>query len=219
MAKSLQLCALAVLGMSLSLGQEQPKDTLEYQYPTEIVVTAPRISAPLKEVPFPASVVGPATLRQLPRTISMDEPLKLVPGVKVDNQSNGERIHLTIRGQGILTERGIRGIRILYDGIPLNDPTGFAPDLFDVDLNTVDRIEVLRGCGASLYGGSASGGILNVVSRSSPPAPLFGEAGAVYGSNNFWKGGGQFGGNFNSLREGNVYADRFSQPHADRWMD
>ena len=42
----------------------------------------------------------------MPRTIGIDEVLKLVPGVKVDNQADGERVHLSIRGQGILTERG-----------------------------------------------------------------------------------------------------------------
>lgn len=190
---------ITAMSVSLSLAQEQRKDTVAYQYPTEIVVTAPRISAPLKEVPFSASIVSRATVRDLPRSISIDEPLKLVPGVKVDNQSNGERVHLSIRGQGILTERGIRGIRILYDGIPLNDPTGFAPDLFDVDFSGVDRIEVLRGAAASLYGGSASGGIVNIVSRNSPAVPLFGEAHATYGSNNFWKGYGEVGGNLNTL--------------------
>jgi iron complex outermembrane recepter protein len=184
---------------SLSLAQEQRKDTVEYQYPAEIVVTAPRISIPLREIPFSASVVSRSTMRELPRSISIDEPLKLVPGVKVDNQSNGERVHLSIRGQGILTERGIRGIRILYDGIPLNDPTGFAPDIFDVDFNGVDRIEVLRGAAASLYGGSASGGIVNIVSRISPAVPLIGEADATFGSNNFWKGYGEVGGSLNTL--------------------
>ncbi len=56
-----------------------------------------------------------------------------MPGVKVDNQADGERVHLSIRGQGILTETGIRRIKVVLDGLPLNDPTGFAPDLFDVD--------------------------------------------------------------------------------------
>ena len=162
-------------------------------------MTAPRMTLPLAEVPFSASVVDQSTLRDLPRSIAIDEPMKLVPGVKIDNQANGARVHLSIRGQGILTERGIRGIKILYDGIPVNDPTGFAPDFFDVDFHTVDRIEVLRGAAASLYGGSASGGIINILSRNSPLSPLAGEASMTFGSNNFWKGFGQIGGNFNPV--------------------
>jgi iron complex outermembrane receptor protein len=157
------------------------------------------MSVPLKEVPFSTSVIDWSEIQELPRSISIDEPLKLVPGVKVDNQANGSRVHLSIRGQGILTERGIRGIKVLYDGIPINDPTGFAPDFYDIDFNAVDRIEILRGPAASLYGGSASGGILNIITQNSPATPLFGEASTSFGSNNFWKGFGEFGGDVNDV--------------------
>ncbi|OYW06735.1 MAG: hypothetical protein B7Z61_01480, partial [Acidobacteria bacterium 37-71-11] len=112
---------------------------------TEIVVTAPRMDIPLKENPAATTVIEGEALATLPRTIGADEALRLVPGVKVDNQADEERVHLSIRGQGILTERGIRGIKVVLDGLPLNDPTGFAPDLFDVDWATVKRIEVFRG--------------------------------------------------------------------------
>ncbi len=195
---------LAILAISLfefASAQQDETDTLQYNYPT-VVVTAPRMTLPLKEIPFSTSIVPPEILQDLPRSISIDEPLELVPGVKVDNQANGSRVHLSIRGQGILTERGIRGIKILLDGIPINDPTGFAPDFFDVDLNTVDRIEVLRGPAASIYGGSASGGIINIITQNSPSTPLFGRASAEFGSNNFWKGFGQFGGNVNAVNYG-----------------
>lgn len=169
-------------------------DTLEYVYPGEIVITALRLSLPLRITPFSASLVQPEELNVLPRAVAIDEAMKLVPGVKVDNQANGERVHLSIRGQGILTETGIRSIKILLDGLPLNDPTGFAADLYDVDYNAVDRIEVLRGPAASLYGGAAAGGIINIVTRNAPQTPLSGEVSMTGGSNNFWKGFGQFGG-------------------------
>lgn len=169
-------------------------DSIKFQLPQDIVVTAPRINIPLKEISFATSIVGSEYISTIPRYVSVDEALKIVPGVKIDNQANGNRLHLSIRGIGILTERGIRGTKILLDQIPLNDPTGFAPDFFDVDLTDVDRFEVLRGPAASLYGGSASGGIVNITTKNSPDIPLFGEAGGVYGSNNFWKGYGQFGG-------------------------
>jgi iron complex outermembrane receptor protein len=169
-------------------------DTLSYQLPQEVVVTATRLSVPLKQITFAASVVDQSFLNTIPRFVSIDEALKVVPGLKIDNQANGNRLHLSIRGIGILTERGIRGIKILMDELPINDPTGFAPDFFDIDMTNVSRIEVLRGPAASLYGGSASGGIVNVISKNSPNTPIFGGAGGIYGSNNFWKGYGQFGG-------------------------
>ncbi len=175
-------------------GQDAGPDTLLYTYPGEIVISASRIAQPLKSTPFSVSIVDTTTLKTLPRSAAMDEALSLVPGVKVDNQANGERVHLSIRGQGILTETGIRSIKILLDDIPINDPSGFAPDFFDVDLNSVARIEVLRGPSASLYGGGAAGGIINILTQNSPATPLSGLASAEYGTNNYWRGFGQFGG-------------------------
>lgn len=118
----------------------------------EITVTAPRVEIALKAVPAATTVVETQILQTMPRTIAIDEALKLTPGVKVDNQADGERVHLSIRGQGILTERGTRGVKTLVDGIPLNDPSGFVSDFFDVDWATVKRIEVLRGPAAAFYG-------------------------------------------------------------------
>src|SRR5664280_2972677 len=154
---------------------------------TEIVVTAPRMDIPLKENPAATTVVEGEALATLPRTIGADEALRLVPGVKIDNQADEERVHLSIRGQGILTERGIRGIKVLLDGLPLNDPTGFAPDLFDVDWATVKRIEVFRGPASALYGGGAAGGILNIETRDGGPDPVDGGVSATAGSHGFWK--------------------------------
>jgi iron complex outermembrane receptor protein len=205
---------VAALFVQTAHPQGTKKDTLEFKYP-EVVVTAPRMVLPLREIPFATSIVGQEVVRNLPRAISMDEPMKLVPGVKVDNQANGSRVHLSIRGQGILTERGIRGIKILLDGIPLNDPTGFAPDFFDVDQSTVERIEVLRGPAASLYGGSASGGIVNIITQNAPHAPLSGNASAMGGSNGFWKAFGQVGGSANAIN----YRVSFSRSMGDGYRD
>jgi iron complex outermembrane receptor protein len=157
------------------------------------------MTIPLKESPAATSIVDRLSLRGMPRGAAIDEALMLVPGVKVDNQANGERVHLSIRGQGILTETGIRSIKILLDELPVNDPTGLVPDFFDVDLNTVERIEVLRGPASSLYGGGAAGGIINIVTQNSRKTPLFGDFSTITGSNRFWKGFGQFGGDVNEV--------------------
>jgi iron complex outermembrane receptor protein len=165
-----------------------------------VIVSAPRMDVPLADNPAATTVVGPATLaRTESKTIAADEALALVPGVKVDNQADGERVHVSIRGQGILTERGIRGIKVLLDGLPLNDPTGFAPDLFDVDWATVDRVEVFRGPASSLYGGGASGGIIDITTRDGGPDPVSGDAVASAGSYGFWKGLTEAGGTSDAL--------------------
>ena len=119
------------------------------------------------------------------------KPSSSCPGVKVDNQADGERVHLSIRGQGILTERGTRGIKALVDGIPLNDPSGFVPDFFDIDWATVHRIEILRGPAAAFYGSGSSGGILNILTRDGGPAPVAANAYLSGGSFGFYQGPGR----------------------------
>ncbi|HKJ93940.1 MAG TPA: TonB-dependent receptor, partial [Longimicrobiales bacterium] len=161
------------------------------------MVTVSRTRIPLAENPAATMVVSRQDMREMPRTVAVDEAVRLVPGVKVDNQADGERVHMSIRGQGILSEHGLRGIKVLQDGIPLNDPTGFAPDLYDVDWSNVERIEVLRGPGASLYGGGATAGVLNIITAPAGTGPSMVAEGHA-GSNGFWKtnarSSGQVGG-------------------------
>ncbi len=172
-------------------------DSVRVRALNRVVVTASRVPVALAQNPAAITLVGLAALSQAPRGIAVDEAVALVPGVKVDNQANGKRVHMSIRGQGILSEHGLRGIGVLCDGLPLNDPTGFAADLYDVDWSAVSHMEVQRGPAASLYGGSASAGVLNITTANGGPSPLAGEVSATYGSNNFWRatalGGGSLG--------------------------
>ena len=160
----------------------------------EVKVVASRLDISLAANPAATSVVGTDTIDAMARAVAIDEPLKSVPGVKVDNQANGERVHLSIRGQGILSERGIRGIQVLYDGIPLNDPSGFCPDVFDVDWAGVQELSVVRGPVAFLYGGGSAGGVIDVRTRTVDWAPFHGGIWTYGGSNGFYKTRGEIAG-------------------------
>jgi iron complex outermembrane receptor protein len=193
------LALILALQISSAFGQNAPLsstaavDTPYYRNPYEVVITASRVDLPLKNNPAAITVVDDNTLKSMPRGIAVDEALRLVPGVRIDNQADGSRVHLSIRGQGILSERGIRGIKILQDGLPLNDPSGFAPDLYDIDWATVDRVEVLRGPAAALYGGGSAAGVVNIQTLDGTAKP---EAEVVCsaGSYGFWKTLGQIRG-------------------------
>lgn len=169
---------------SLLFGQYEKTDTIRLD---EVVITASRMPALLRSSPGAVSLVTRKTLSLMPRSIGAEEALRLVPGVRIDNQHNGERVHISIRGQGILTERGLRGVGVLLDGIPVNDPSGFAPDLYDVDWATVEKIEVLRGPAAGLYGSSGAAGILQITTRNGGSKPLEGTLGMSAGSHGFYK--------------------------------
>lgn len=180
--------------------QNNISDTINYQHLGDVIVTACRISTPLKANPGAVSLVTIPVLSTMPRAISADEALRLVPGVRIDNQADGSRIHLSIRGQGILSERGLRGIKVLVDGIPVNDPSGFAPDLYDIDWTTVNRIEVLRGPSASLYGGGSNAGILNIKTTEGGEKKLNGTISSSAGSNGFFRIMAQADGSYNDIK-------------------
>ncbi len=179
-----------------SAGQETKEkgQAAEQKENVEITVTASRVEIPLKQNPAATTVVETPILQTMHRTICIDEALKLVPGVKVDNQADGARVHLSIRGQGILTERGTRGIKTLVDGIPLNDPSGFVSDFFDVDWATVRRVEVLRGPAAAFYGSGSSGGIINILTRDGGPGSFYSDVFLSRGMYGLKKGQGEVGG-------------------------
>ncbi len=195
----LYLTSILFLISVFAISQEVKQDTLTNKNLEEVVITASRVSVPLKLNPGSTSLVTPKELSTMPRTISVDEALRFVPGVRIDNQANGSRVHMSIRGQGILSERGLRGIRVIIDGIPVNDPSGFAPDLYDVDWATVNNIEVLRGPSAALYGGSSNAGVLNISTQDGGTKPVNGTAFVSAGSNGFYKILGQVDGTKDNL--------------------
>jgi iron complex outermembrane recepter protein len=215
--------SLIVLSAVLAAGQDKKAKENDPQKPkVEITVTAPRVEIPLKENPGATTVVETALLRTAPRTIAIDEALKLVPGVKVDNQADGERVHLSIRGQGILTERGTRGIKAILDGIPLNDPSGFVSDFFDIDWATVHRLEILRGPAAAFYGSGSSGGIINILTADGGPAPIAANAYLGAGSFGFVKGLAEVGGTtgiMNYRIAGSYTSSNGYRDHTDFWAD
>ena len=188
------LRALGLLCLLPSLAFSQPKDPAAPAQLRDIVITASRLDLPLSRTPFAVSVLEGTDLEGLSKNVAADEALRAVPGLRVENATDGERVHLYIRGCGVLTETGVRGTRVILDGIPLNDPSGFVPDLYDVDWATVRRIEVLRGPAASLYGASASCGVVNIETRRGGPSPAAVEGVGMAGSNRFRKTVGQFSG-------------------------
>jgi len=208
---------------SPSSAQEKEKEQAAQTRPkVEITVTAPRVEIALKQNPAATTVVETQILQSMARTIALDEALKLVPGVKVDNQADGERVHLSIRGQGILTERGTRGVKTLVNGIPLNDPSGYVSDFFDIDWATVNRIEVLRGPAAAFYGSGSSGGILNILTRDGGPQPIAGNGYLTYGSFGFYKGQAEAGGTTGPMNyriSGSYLSGDGYRQHTKYWAD
>lgn len=141
-------------------------DTIAGLDPVVVEVTRGTHSSPL-QLPFAISVMTPDSSRPGQRHLSLDETLAQIPGLAVSNRNNpSQDPRISIRGFGARSAFGVRGIRIIRDGIPLTLPDGQTPVDY-LDLETVGRVEVLRGSASSLYG-NAGGGVVDI--RSSDPA-------------------------------------------------
>ena len=149
-----------------SLGAQDTTTTA--RLPTvQVTVTRETARSPL-ELPYAISVTRPDSLRPGGRQLALDELLLLIPGIAVTNRNNPTQDpRITIRGFGARSAFGVRGVRVLRDGIPLTLPDGQTPVDY-IDLESVGSIQVIRGAASSLYG-NASGGIIEL--RTDAPSP------------------------------------------------
>jgi iron complex outermembrane receptor protein len=137
----------------------------------EIEVTVTRAPEPLARVPAAVGVLDRTTIQRGQQTTGIDEALSNIPGVVVSNRYNfslDQRI--SIRGFGSRSNFGVRGLKILLDGIPQTLPDGQS-QLTNIDFADIDRAEVLKGASSSLYG-NASGGVIALQSERAAPGPF-----------------------------------------------
>ncbi|WP_064186927.1 TonB-dependent receptor PqqU, partial [Klebsiella pneumoniae] len=150
---------------------------------TMVVTAAPTMVSEL-DTPAAVSVVNGDEMRQAAPRVNLSESLGAVPGLQVQNRQNyAQDLQLSIRGFGSRSTYGVRGLRIYVDGIPATMPDGQG-QTSNIDIGSVDTIEVLRGPFSALYGNS-SGGVINVTSQTGTQPPTV-EASSYYGSFGTW---------------------------------
>lgn len=149
-----------------------------------MVVTAAPTTVSELDTPAAVSVVNGDEMRQAAPRVNLSESLGAVPGLQVQNRQNyAQDLQLSIRGFGSRSTYGVRGLRIYVDGIPATMPDGQG-QTSNIDIGSVDTIEVLRGPFSALYGNS-SGGVINVTSQTGTQPPTV-EASSYYGSFGTW---------------------------------
>ncbi len=117
--------------------------------------TALKIDAPLRDVPQSINVVPQSVLRDQGAD-SLEDALKNVPGIGLSN-GDGQRDQVTIRGFNAIGDQYIDGIR--------DDA------LYYRDMSNIERVEVIKGPAAVLYGRGSSGGLINSVTKKPTFAP------------------------------------------------
>jgi len=130
----------------------------------EIVVTATRLQTTMQDTARSISVIDQQQIEDGMQQLSLDESLIGVPGLYMQNRYNmAQDLRVSLRGFGARSAFGIRGIKIIVDGIPETLPDGQA-GVDSIDLGSARRIQVLRGPSSSLYG-NASGGVILIDSQ------------------------------------------------------
>lgn len=161
------------------------RDSLKtYHLPGEVLVIGARGEKNRLKLPMAVSVIEAEGFSKS-RKAGLNDALRDVPGVFAQSRAGGQDVRLTIRGFG---SRGngersnaatIRGVKVLVDGFPASEPDGRTA-LDQLDLNAAERIEVIRSNASTLFG-NASGGVVNVESKSRFPES-FVENNAALGS-------------------------------------
>lgn len=147
-------CLIACAGQNIYA----ENDTQEVQRLDTIVIQATRTDR--ERLTTPASVYYLNQEQDNSMNVNLSETLKGVPGLQLNNRENyAQDLQISMRGFGARSSFGVRGVRLYVDGIPATMPDGQG-QTSNIDLNSLDHIEVLGGGFSSLYGNSSGGTIL-----------------------------------------------------------
>jgi len=167
-----------------------------------VVVSANRTEQKRFDAAASIDAVQVDPLRTPSPLVNMSELLNSAPGIQVrDRQNYAQDLQLSVRGFGTRSTFGVRGVRILIDGIPATMPDGQG-QAATATLQSARRIEILRGPLAQLYG-NAAGGVINVFTADPPLSAEESYATASLGAGSYGqrqlgftvaRGAGDFGG-------------------------
>jgi len=135
-------------------------DSIKYQT-DDVIVTGTRTNQKIIDIPYSVVRIGLSQYK-FDKKVSINDVLNVVPGVFMQSRYGNHDVRISIRGFGSRSNTGIRGVRILLDGIPESEPDG-QTRIEAIDFNSLGSIEVVKGNSSSLYT-NAPGGVVNFIS-------------------------------------------------------
>lgn len=150
-----------------------------------VVVSGSRVEHNTFDLPSAVDVVDAERIGADQPRVNASEALAGVPGLTVNNRQNyAQDLQISSRGFGARSAFGVRGIRLVADGIPASMPDGQG-QVATFNLDRAERIEVLRGPMSASYGNNA-GGVIQLFTADGKGAPSV-EGSFAAGSYNTWK--------------------------------
>ena len=128
----------------------------------EVVVTATRFSAPAQDLPVGVTIISEERIRAS-TAATVPELLMQFPGMHIRDNSGSPNQQVDMRGFGIT---GDQNTLVLLDGQRISENEQTTVNWAAIPLSAIERIEIMRGSGAVLYGGGATGGTINIITKA-----------------------------------------------------
>ena len=138
--------------------QETPDSLLQFYDLSEFVVTATRTPKLLKDAPIQTRVITRKDIERTDASDIQDLLTQVIPGVEFSYAMN-QQTHLNFSGFGG------QGLLFLVDGERLAGETMDDVDFSRISMADVERIEIVKGASSALYGSSAAGGVINIITK------------------------------------------------------
>ncbi|MFK5856823.1 MAG: TonB-dependent receptor, partial [Bacteroidota bacterium] len=177
----------------------------------EITVSATKIKTTINKIGSPVYIIDRAEIERTEGR-NIDEILTRVPGVFTEDRYHNESAVVSFRGVGLHTHV-TRGILVLVDGVSMTEAMG-RTDFASIDMESAERIEVLKGPVSALYGPNGITGVINIIEKS-PEDGLHGAFKASYGSYNTMN----FSGNINGGKNGFKYLVKGKYYNSDGYQE
>jgi len=178
-------------------------DTSEIYELLPVTVKSTRFETSDLASPLATTSLSKSFIQRGQNQLSVNESLDAIPGLFALNGNNfSQDLRVSIRGFGARAAFGIRGVKVLVDGIPESTPDGQA-QVDNLDLGVLESIEVVRGPSSGLYG-NASGGVISFTTQNPTPTPFWEAriAAGSYGLQQYQLKTGQQKGKFGYLLHG-----------------
>ncbi len=122
----------------------------------------------IEKTPGGIALIESGEIAQSPAN-TLKDVLAFTPGVLAQPRFGADESQFSIRGSGLRNNFHLRGVNVLIDGVPYQEPDGFS-DFESLDLLATQRVEVWKGANALRFGGNSLGGAVNLVTESGETA-------------------------------------------------